>query len=84
MATTTPNISRDEWLAALGEAAQPCEPDALTVWELMAQFPDTDRITMQRRVKQLVADGQARRTFKIYNGRRQPAYVLLKPAKRKK
>lgn len=75
-------ISRDEWLAALGESAQPCEPDALTVWELIERFKGTDRCAMQRRVKQLVADGKARKTFKTYNGRRQPAYVLVKDAAR--
>jgi hypothetical protein len=68
-------ISRDEWLAALGETAE-CDPNALTVWELCEQFK-ADRLAIQRRVRALVADGKARRTFKVYNGRRQPAYVLV-------
>jgi DNA-binding Lrp family transcriptional regulator len=75
------NISRDEWLAALGDAAAPCDPDALTTVEIAEQFGISTTIAL-RRVQALVSEGKAKRTHKIVGARRTPAYKLVKNAPR--
>lgn len=79
-------ISRNEWLAALGDSVQPADQDAITAPELAALLGISD-IAAYRRVKRLIAERRAVRTFKvIVTGagitRRVPAYKLLKPAKK--
>jgi DNA-binding Lrp family transcriptional regulator len=80
-------ISRDEWLAALGDAIQ-VNPHAVTCLELAAKY-GFSRKAMGERLKKLVDAGRARRTVTIRDGRRCPAYVLVnaheaRPATRKR
>lgn len=75
-------ITRDEWLQALGTAAQPTDPDALTTTEIAAMF-GIARSAAERRIKDLVAQGKAIRTVKLapmINGhsKRVTAYKLVK------
>lgn len=77
------SISRDEWLAALGEAAKPLDPDALTCREI-AKLYGIGQQTALRRVTALVSEGRAVRTYKMHEGRRLPAYRLVTPAKGKR
>ena len=75
-------ISRDEWLAALGEADTPNDPDALTKQELCGLLK-VSRSAVQERLARLLAEGKATRTTKIVKdgmGRRLrvPAYKLVK------
>ena len=66
-------ITRDEWLTALNEAAQPeppAETDLKTALEL-AEMSGVSRHTMNIRLARLVAQGKAERTtkpFKRTNG----------------
>lgn len=81
-------ISRDEWLQALGAAAQPCDPDALTAQEIAQQF-GVSTMTAWRRVNKLIAEGRAVATVKEIATRdghtkRVPAYKLVKPHKAKR
>ena len=76
------NISRDEWLAAMGEADTPNDPDALTKLELCALLK-ISRSAMQERLARMLAEGKATRTTKMTKdgmGRRLrvPAYKLVK------
>jgi hypothetical protein len=83
------NISRDEWLAALGDTVKPLNPDALTVTE-MADLFGCGRQATYSRLKKLVREGAVTRTYKRTldcDGRScvRPAYLLLKkPTCRKK
>lgn len=75
-------ISRDEWLAALGAAALPLEPDALSIRELSEMF-GIPRKTTEEKMRDLVEKGKARRTVKLTTNalghpRRVAAYVLIK------
>lgn len=80
------NISRDEWLAALGEAVKPLDPDALTVNEIAAQF-NIGRQAAYLQVNRLVEAGRAKKTWKMVdcgNGRRRlTAYTLVKAPKKR-
>ena len=74
-------ISRDAWIAALGNAIQPVDPDALSLSEIAEQF-GVCRQTAERRIRQLVKAGRAVRTWKqitMTSGhpRRVPAYKLV-------
>lgn len=71
----TAAISRDEWLVALGDAAAPPEPNAVTIEELSQRY-GLSRRAMGERVKGLVAVGKARRTVTVRAGRRLHGYVL--------
>ena len=51
-------ISRDEWLKALGDAIEPPDPDAVTLAELAALL-GVDRQMAYRHVKKLIKDGKA-------------------------
>lgn len=88
----TAPISRDEWLAALGEAALPADPDALTTIELGEMFGISAQAAY-RRVRALMREGRAVRTCKTITDvggypKRVPAYRLVKhearPATRKR
>lgn len=57
-------ITRDDWLKALGDAAGPMDPDALTVRELSEMF-GVPRKTMEERLRKLVDAGKAIRAQKI-------------------
>lgn len=77
-------ITRDEWLAALGDAVKD-DVDAFTITELRALYdkPPAHR-TLYRYVMDLVHAGKATRTWKrchVADGgvRRQPAYLLKTP-----
>lgn len=81
------SITRDEWLKAMGEAAAPADPDALSTAEIAKMFgiPIT---AASRRLRELVADGKAVRSVKLtamVNGhsKRVPAYKLVKPKAKK-
>jgi predicted ArsR family transcriptional regulator len=81
-------ISRDEWLKAMGEAAAPPDPDAVTVPEIAALLGMT-RHTAYRHVLRLVDEGKAVPTFKRATGRsgvtkRVQAYKLVKATKGKR
>lgn len=87
-------ISRDEWLAALGDSALPCDPDALTVNEIAAMC-SIGRQAAYLRVRQLVAEKRATVTVKLVTNssgvtKRMPAYRLVadapppRPATRKR
>ena len=80
-------ITRDEWLSALGDAAQPVDPDALSLAEIAEQF-GVCRNVADRRLRALVKAGRAIRTWKVItttsgHPRRVPAYKLVKPKGRK-
>lgn len=77
------SISRDEWLAALGEAAKPLDPDAVTTRELAERY-GIGVNTALRRVQALVREGRAVRVYKLVGGRREHAYRLVTPAKGKR
>lgn len=75
-------ITRDDWLAALGDSVKPNNPDALTVVELAQQF-GLGRQGAYLRIQKLLRAGQAKRVYKhVEDGagrlRPQPAYVLVK------
>jgi hypothetical protein len=80
-------INRDEWIAALGEAIKPTDPDALTIAEMAALF-HVGRQGAYLRMARLIEEGRARQTWKFIGRRRVVAYVLIKsdkpakPAKR--
>ena len=83
-------ITRDEWLAALGDAVAPVDPDARTVAELAREF-GISRASAYRRVLALVEAGRAIKTWKFaeidggaQGRRRVPAYKLVTPAKGRK
>ena len=75
------SVTRDEWLAALGEATAAPEPNALTTPELASILGLSARAALTR-VRTLIAQGKARQTYTIrpyLNGqRRYTAYVLVK------
>ena len=52
------NISRDEWLKAVGDAVQPCDPTAITVKELAETLGVSDTIAY-RHIKRLMKEGKA-------------------------
>jgi hypothetical protein len=75
-------ISRDEWLAALGETVKPTNDAALTVSELSVMF-GCGRQAAYLKLNALVRQGRATRVHKRVADcagrlRLQPAY-LLKP-----
>jgi hypothetical protein len=75
-------ITRDEWLHALGTAAAPCDPDAFSTAEIAKMF-DIPLTAAARKIRELVAAGKATQTFKsvtMVNGhaKRVPAYKLVK------
>lgn len=76
-------ISRDEWLAALGEADTPSDPDAVTTAEF-ATMLGCARCTAQNKLVRLVREGKAVRTMKLVDrgplagSTRVPAYKLVK------
>jgi hypothetical protein len=79
-------ISRDAWLAALGDAAMPLDPHALTVVEIAQQFGIGHQAAYSR-VRKLVAEKRAVVTAKIITTsqgvpRRVPAYRLVSDAPR--
>lgn len=74
------SIDRDEWLAALGNAAIPTDEDALTIHEVARAFGIAHH-TAYRRVRDLLAQGRAVQVFKTIArvdgyARRVPAYRL--------
>lgn len=76
------NISRDEWLAAVGDAVQPVDPNALTIREFSEMF-SVSIATANRLITEMVASGRAVRTVKAATGaagvtKRVPAYKLVK------
>ena len=78
MASVT--ITRDEWLEALGDSVRKIEQDAMTVAEV-AQKYGISRPSAYRRLRELVANGRARETWKQSSQSRRvvPAYKLVKP-----
>lgn len=79
-------ITRDEWLAALGEADTPMDQDAVTVSEF-AELIGTARMAANTRLVALEKSGKAVRVNKIVvcgDGRRVRvrAYKLVKKARR--
>jgi DNA-binding Lrp family transcriptional regulator len=79
-------IARDEWLAALGEADTPLEPNAITAPELARQLGVSVTQTRER-IRKLIEQGKARRavtTRTNINGHacRVTGYVLLKVKKK--
>ena len=79
-------ISRDEWLKAVGDAVQPCDPTAVTVMELAAML-GVDRQMAYRQIKRLVSEGKAAGVSKMHTNaqgvtRRVAAYRLIKDAPR--
>ena len=75
-------IARDEWMKALGDAIEPCDPSAMTTPELAAMFSISEA-SVQRRIRKLLAEGKATRTWKkitMATGvqKRVPAYLLKK------
>lgn len=73
-------ISRDEWLAALGDTVKPLDQSALTVRELMAMFGLGLHSTRDR-IRRLIESGQAVRVWKMVGSARVPAYKLVKGKK---
>lgn len=83
MSPTT--ITRDEWLAALNEAVEPENSDAITMREF-ADLLNIGRSSARARMARLVREGKAvtvSRTLVKMNGDRQrvPAYRLKKAGK---
>jgi DeoR/GlpR family transcriptional regulator of sugar metabolism len=84
------SINRDEWIAALGDAAAPPDPSAITTTEFAELF-GVSPSTAARRLRLLVAEGKAVNVYKVVPrigsvGYRSPAYRLVKAtakAKRK-
>lgn len=80
------NITHDEWMAALHEAAgTDPNPDALTISDLMGML-GLGRSAMNIHIRKLVESGKAQKvmkTIKGTDGRRQvvPAYILVKKGK---
>ena len=72
-------ITREDWLQALGSAAQPPDPDALTVVEL-AEMTGMHIRTAYVHAKRLVREGKAVTVVKFNGTRRVPAYKLVKDA----
>lgn len=80
-------ITRDEWLKALGDAVQPLDPTAMSIMELSAMF-GIGRMATYREVLRLLKAGRAVTTVKQITGptgisRRVPAYKLVTPKKKK-
>jgi hypothetical protein len=77
----SPEITRDEWLKALGEAVAPPDPEALTTREL-AEMLGIPRKTMDNRIRLMVDQGKAMRTVKVVTTaqgtRRVMAYKLVR------
>lgn len=76
-------ISRDEWLAALGESMPTPDPSALTTVELAAML-GMARTTAEVRIRKLLAAKKIVRTVKIVRDaggamRRVPAFKLVTP-----
>lgn len=81
-------ITRGEWLKALGDSVAPADPEALTTREL-AQMFGVSPSSIKERLRQLLDEHKATRTFKrVTDGagraQRVPAYKLVKPAKGKR
>jgi len=76
-------ITRDEWLKALGESVKPCDPDSLTINEIARQF-DIGRQGAVARMRVLVENGQAIRTFKMVGPRRVPSYNIIAKARKRR
>lgn len=74
------NITRDEWLQALGAAVEPVV-EAPTCQELAKQF-SLNRRTMLARLHALLDAGKARKVVTIRDGRRVAGWVLVKGKKR--
>jgi hypothetical protein len=75
-------ISRDEWLAALGESA-PNDPSAFTIQELVALLGFC-RSAVKERISRLVKEGKAipcsKQTVNASGAKvRLPAYKLVTP-----
>ena len=80
------DISRDEWLKAVGDAVQPCDPTAITVKELAEALGVNDTMAF-RQIKRMIKDGKALATRKrVPNAagilRTVTAYKLVKDAPR--
>lgn len=78
-------ISRDEWMRALGDAVAPTDPDAATVRELADEFGITYGHA-GKHVRMLVKEGRAIRTVKVVRltdgqTRRITAYRLVSATK---
>lgn len=69
------SITRDEWLAALGEADRVYDDRAETLAEIAfgCKIP---RRTASERLAVLLRSGGATKVFKRVNGRAVPAYLL--------
>lgn len=77
-----------QWKSALGNAAEPCDPDALTLVEI-AQQCGVHHMTAYRRLCALLRAGKATVTVKEIrtssgHRRRVPAYKLVKEPKAKR
>lgn len=80
-------ITRDEWLAALGEADTPIDPDAVTVSEFGALL-GVGRMAASAKLVALVKNGKAAKVHKVItcgDGRRirVSAYRLVKKVPRR-
>lgn len=75
------NITRDDWLKALGQAIEPADPNAITTTEF-AQLLGIGRTAARAHLARLVSEGKARVTSKIVrsgvSATRCAAYVLVK------
>lgn len=76
-------ISRDAWLAALGDVAAVCDPDAITLRELAAKYAIGYQAAGDR-MRVLVQQGKAIKTWKMVGARRVPAYKLNAKAGRRR
>lgn len=82
------SLTRDAWLKALGEAAQPTDPDALTAQEIAAMLGMHHKVVGVY-IRRLIAEGRAQQTCKMIQTtagytRRVPAYRLLDVPSRKR
>ena len=78
-----PTITQDEWRKALGDASTVDDPSAMTVMEMCDRY-GSSRVTVQRRIQELLKSGKAVRTYKrviLQSGmiRRIAAYKLVRP-----
>lgn len=79
-------ISRDEWLAAIGDTHQPSDQTAITVVEL-AKMLGVGRMSAYRHILRLVEEGKATPAVKLVTfasgvTKRVTAYKLVKHAPR--
>jgi len=76
-------ITRDEWLKALGESVKPSDPDSLTLDEIRQQFA-IGRQAAALRMRTLVEQRQAVKTWKLVGTRRVPSYKIVTKAHTRK